>query len=306
LHGKGDKNNDLVQLEYIEIRDAVLFERTEGSKSLWDLLRPGIFRRVVLGTSLQAWSQLTGMNVMMYYIVYVFQGAGITGRHGVLVASSIQYVLNVVCTIPAIIYIDRWGRRPLLLIGFTVMSFWLWLVGGLQGGFGQWGLADGARTWVLVGHKSASRAIIASSYLFVCSFAVTVGPVSWTYPAEIFPMRVRSKAISLSTASNWAFNTALAWAVPPALASISYNTYFIFAAFNALAAIHVFFMFPETKGRTLEEIDEVFGQGHTFSAWAIDPNVGRRTLADVREKDHKLGAHNSDGGSQKEEYDHVV
>jgi uncharacterized membrane protein len=57
-----------------------------------------------------------------------------------------------------------------------------------------------------------------------------------------FPVRVRSKGVALSTASNWAFNTALAWAVPPALANISYRTYFIFAAFNAGAAVHVFFM----------------------------------------------------------------
>jgi len=263
-----------------------------------DLLQPGIFRRVALGTSLQAWSQLTGMNVMMYYIVYVFQGAGVTGRHGVLVASSIQYVLNVAMTVPAIIWIDKWGRRPMMLFGFTVMSFWLWLVGGLQGGFGHWGIADGSRTWIITGHKSASRAIIASSYLFVCSFAVTVGPVSWTYPAEIFPVRVRSKGVALSTASNWAFNTALAWAVPPALSNISYRTYFIFAAFNAAAAIHVFFMFPETKGRTLEEIEEVFNAGHVFSAWNIGVDVGRKTLKDVVQ--HKGSADND----SKEEYGH--
>jgi len=303
LHGKGDINNELVQLEYHEINNAVLFERTEGAKSYLDLLRPGIFRRVGLGMSLQAWSQLSGMNVMMYYIVYVFQGAGISGRHGVLVASSIQYVLNVVATVPAIIWIDKWGRRPMMLAGFTAMSFWLWLVGGLQGGFGHWGLIDADRTWIIEGHKSASKAIIACSYLFVCSFAVTVGPVSWTYPAEIFPMRVRSKAISLSTASNWAFNTALAWAVPPALANISFKTYFIFAAFNAAAAIHVFFMFPETKGRTLEEIEDVFTAGHVFSAWAVDSSVGRKTLADVVGADPKLG-HRRESDAEKEDYSH--
>lgn len=75
----------------------------------------------------------------MYYIVYVFQGAGVTGRHGELVASSVQYVLNVVATIPAIIFIDRWGRRPMLLIGSTAMCIWLFLVGALQGGFGHQG-----------------------------------------------------------------------------------------------------------------------------------------------------------------------
>lgn len=69
VHGKGDVNHELVQLEYHEIRAAVEYERTHGAKSYMDLLQPGIFRRVALGTSLQAWSQLTGMNVMMVRII---------------------------------------------------------------------------------------------------------------------------------------------------------------------------------------------------------------------------------------------
>lgn len=74
-----------------------------------------------------------------YYIVYVFEGAGLTGRRANLIADSVQYVLNVAMTVPAIIYVDRWGRRPLLLAGTALMAFWLFLVGGLQGGFGHWG-----------------------------------------------------------------------------------------------------------------------------------------------------------------------
>jgi MFS family permease len=108
-----------------------------------------------------------------------------------------------------------------------------------------------------------------------------MGPVSWTYPAEIFPMRVRAKAVSLATATNWIFNFALAYAVPPMLNSIAYRTYFIFGTFNFAACIHVFFMYPETKGRSLEELDDVFNQGHVFSAWAIDVNVGKKTLDQV-------------------------
>lgn len=74
--------------------------------------------------------------------------------------------------------------------------------------------------WLITGHDGITKAIIVFSYLFVCSFAITIGPTSWTYPAEIFPMKVRAKAVSMSTASNWAFNTALAFAVPPGLANI--------------------------------------------------------------------------------------
>jgi len=96
-------------------------------------------------------------------------------------------------------------------------------------------------------------------------------------------MRVRAKAIALSTASNWLFNFAMAWAVPPALSTIAYKTYFIFGTFNLAAFVHIFFMFPETAGRTLEEVEEVFAQGYTFTAWRVDRSVGRRTLKQVVE-----------------------
>ncbi|KAF9022790.1 general substrate transporter [Hymenopellis radicata] len=288
LHGGGDPNNDLVLLEFAEIKEQVLFERTEGAKSYLDLLKPGMPRRVGLGMALQMWSQLSGMNVMMYYIVYVFQGAGITGRRGNLISASVQYVLNVALTIPAIIYIDKWGRRPMLLVGTLLMGFFLFLVGGLQGGYGQWGVVDGDRIWVISDNDSVTKGVIVCSYLFVCSFAITMGPVSWTYPAELFPLKVRAKAVSISTATNWVFNFALAWAVPPGLSTIAWKTYLIFGTFNFAAFIHIFFMYPETVGRSLEEVEEIFKQGHVFTAWKIGKSVGKKTLQEVVDKTKEL------------------
>lgn len=84
------------------------------------------------------------------------------------------------------------------------------------------------------------------------------------------------------------FNTALAWAVPPGLASIAWKTYFIFGTFNFAAFIHIFFMFPETVGRTLEEVEEIFQQGHVFTAWKIGTEVGKKTLAEVTQKAKEL------------------
>ncbi|TEB26103.1 glucose transporter [Coprinellus micaceus] len=287
LHGQGDPKHPLVQLEYEEIKQQVYFERTEGAKSYLDLLKPGNPRRVMLGCTLQSWSQLTGMNVMMYYIVYVFEGAGLTGRRSNLIADSVQYVLNVALTIPAIIYIDRWGRRPMLLAGTLAMGFWLYLVGGLQGRFGHWGTLDGKTVWLVENNDSATKAIIVCSYFFVCSFAITMGPVSWTYPAELYSLKIRGKAVALATASNWAFNTALAFAVPPLLDAIGWKTYFIFGTFNFACFIHVFFMFPETVGRSLEEVEEIFKSGHVFTAWKIGRDVGRKDVAGVvQEREH--------------------
>ncbi|PCH41869.1 general substrate transporter [Wolfiporia cocos MD-104 SS10] len=276
LHGRGDAQTPLVQLEYAEICAQVDAGHKEPKRGWLDLLAPGMARRVMLGCSVQMWSQLSGINVMMYYIVYVFEGAGLTGRRGNLTADSIQYVLNTALTFCATLYIDRWGRRPMLLLGTLLMGFWLMLVGGLQGRYGHWGTIEGVngQIWVMTGHEYATRAVIACSYLFVCSFAATVGPVCWTYPAEIFPIRVRAKAVALAIATDWACNFALAFAVPPSLANIAYKTYFIFGTINFVAFIHIFFCFPETAKRSLEEIEEIFAQGHAYTAWRISKDVG--------------------------------
>jgi sugar transport protein len=80
-------------------------------------------------------------------------------------------------------------------------------------------------TWIVYEQQSVSIGVVACSYLFVATFATTWGPVSWTYPAEIFPSKVRAKAVSLATSTNWFFNTVLAFAVPPLLVNINYNMY---------------------------------------------------------------------------------
>ncbi|KAL3489248.1 general substrate transporter [Aspergillus germanicus] len=267
LHGKGDINHPKVLAQYKEIQDALALEREQTSTSYQELIKPRIAKRVFLGMSLQMWSQLCGMNVMMYYIVYIMQS---TGAGSPLLTASIQYILNTALTLPAILYLDKFGRRPAILIGFTMQAMFLYVEGGLQAGYGRAITpADGeelqAISWTVADHPAVGRAIIAMSYLFVCSFATTIGPTSWTYPAEIYPAKVRAKAVSLATASNWTWNCLLALFVPPLLWSINWKMYMIFAAFNTVAAIHMFLTAPETKGFTLEEMDEVFDSG--LPAW---------------------------------------
>lgn len=260
VHGNGDLNHPVVLAQYQEIEDVIRFEREEAISSYAELAKPRIFRRVILGMSIQMWSQLCGMNVMMYYIVYVMEGAGIKYP---LLPASIQYIINVVMTVPAIIWMDRWGRRPTLLLGSFVMMSLLFISGSIQGAFGHRITdQDSALTWAMSDEGSRSRAVVACSYLFVATFAISWGPVSWTMPAEVFPNKVRAMAVSLSTASNWAWNCGLAFAVPPLLRTINWKMYMIFAALNGIAFIHMFLTAPETKGITLEEMDDVFDSGH--------------------------------------------
>ncbi|KAI0908754.1 general substrate transporter [Ustulina deusta] len=283
LHGAGDVEHPKVLAEYKEIEEALRFEREEASSSFKALVQPRIFRRVILGMSIQMWSQLCGMNIMMYYIVYIMEGAQIASP---LTTASIQYVINVLLTLPAILYLDKFGRRPALIVGAFFMMIFLFVSGALQAVYGQPndGTGDKDITWIVKGKPAVSKGIVAASYLFVATFATTWGPTSWTYPAEIFPSKVRAKAVSLSTASNWFWNMILAFAVPPLLWSINWKMYMIFAAFNGAAFIHMGLMAPETKGYTLEEMDEVFDSGRP--AWKTHKKTSR---LDQLARDIELG-----------------
>ncbi|MCJ1259301.1 MFS sugar transporter [Lignoscripta atroalba] len=297
LHGHGDMNHPKVLAEYREIEEVLRFEREEAMSSFRALTQPRMLKRVVLGMSIQMWSQLSGVNVMMYYVVYVMLAAGIGD---ILLTASIQYILNVTLTLPAIIFLDKWGRRPSLLIGSFGMMVLLFIVGALEAVYGEPFHADtgplAAISWVLRGHPAVSKAVVACSYLFVCLFAVTWGPTSWTYPSEIFPSQIRAKAVSLATASNWAWNCALAFAVPPLLWSINWKMYMIFAVFNGCAFIHMYLTAPETKGKTLEEMDEVFDSGRP--AWKAVPKGSRLDALqrEIEEGTLKVAAPTDGGG----------
>ncbi|KAK3721460.1 high affinity glucose transporter [Vermiconidia calcicola] len=252
-HGHGDEYSPWVGRELEEIKDWVDTERQSWTAGYMQLFSPRYLNRTHIGLFTQIWSQLTGVNVMMYYITFVFTMAGMTG-HQLLISSSIQYVINVVMTIPALIWIDRIGRRPALLAGSTFMGIFMFATAGI---FATYGTdpgpegVDGFKEASVRVSGAASRAVIACSYLFVASFAPTWGPVSWIYPPELYPNHLRGKAVALATSGNWIFNFALGYFVPPAFVEIKWRTYLIFGMFCVLATIHVFFLFPETSGRPL-------------------------------------------------------
>ncbi|ETN43821.1 uncharacterized protein HMPREF1541_11145 [Cyphellophora europaea CBS 101466] len=269
VHAKGDRNAPFVQAELQDIKDMCEFERQNSNASYLELFKPKMINRTHIGMFTQIWSQLTGMNVMMLYITYVFGMAGLSGNAN-LIASSIQYVINVFMTIFALIFIDRWGRRLPLLIGSTLMMTWMFANAGLMASYGRPAPPGGVNnvpeeSWDLSTNKAAARAVIACTYLFVASYAPTWGPVSWIYPPELFPLRLRGKAVAVTTASNWIFNFSLSYFVPPSFENIKWKTYILFGVFNFAMTVHAFFCFPETSGKTLEEVESMFLAGE--KAW---------------------------------------
>nr|POF18023.1 high-affinity glucose transporter [Quercus suber] len=259
VHGHGDPNSPFVALEMHDIREVCALEAKNSDATYMELFKPNMINRTHVGVFTALWSQLTGMNVMMYYVTYVFGMAGYKGNANLL-ASSIQYVINVVMTIPALIWLDRWGRRPTLLVGSTLMMIWMFACAGnmAANGIPQPNGVDGVPEESMLLSGAAAKGLIACIYLFVASYAPTWGPVSWVYPPELYPLRLRGKAVALATSANWAFNTALGAFVPPAFENIMWKTYLIFGIFCLAMTIHVFFLFPETAGKTLEDTAFMF------------------------------------------------
>jgi hypothetical protein len=277
-----------------EIGEMCEFERQNADVTYLELFKPKMLNRTVIGVFMQIWSQLTGMNVMMYYITYVFTMAGYSGN-ATLLASSIQYIINVVTTVPALIWVDRWGRRPTLLIGAAFMMTWMYANAGLMAAYGTVvpGGIHGVAEESMSMSGAPAKALIACTYLFVASYAPTWGPVSWVYPPELYPLRVRGKAVALATSANWAFNTALGLFVPSAFANIRWQTYIIFGVFLTVMWIHVFFMFPETAGKTLEETEQIFEDPNGIPyigtpAWKTSHDT-KRTVAAERGDVEVLG-----------------
>ncbi|KAK6442059.1 high affinity glucose transporter [Oleoguttula sp. CCFEE 5521] len=301
--GKGDPSSPLVARELKDIKEWLEIERQSQQVSYLELFSPRYINRTHIGLFMQIWSQLCGMNVMMYYISYVFAMAGLTGNT-LLISSSIQYIINVVMTVPALLFVDKIGRRPTLLVGSTLMMTWLFANAGLLATYGTDPGPNGVggiKEASVEVSGAASKAVIACSYLFVASFAPTWGPVSWIYPPELYPNKIRSKAVALATSGNWAFNFALGYFVPIAFVTIKWKTYVIFGVFCAAMTIHVFFLFPETAGKRLEDVTAMFEDPHGIKyigtpAWKTRSATSRASRLEHEES----GMQTSDDDSSPE------
>ncbi|KAJ5216617.1 High-affinity glucose transporter [Penicillium cinerascens] len=258
MHGKGNRHDPVVQLEFEEVQEAARVAHQAKDVSFLALFGPRIWKRTACGMSVQMWQQLLGGNVAMYYVVYIFEMAGMTGNT-TLWSSAIQYVIFLVTTGVMLPFIDRIGRRTLLLTGSVCCMAVHFTIAGVMASYGHAvPEVDGNAnlTWEIKG--SAAMAVIAFSYIFTGIYGFTWAPTGWIYASEIFPLKYRAKGVGLSASANWIFNFALAYFVAPAFHNIQWRTYIIFGVFCFTMTIHVFFTYPETVGRTLEEIDMVF------------------------------------------------
>jgi sugar porter (SP) family MFS transporter len=249
-----------VLIEYNEIKQEIALEREQSIRSYSQLFRFPLRRRLILGVGIQILQQLTGINSIMYYAPEIFKQAGLSGQRASLLATGINGCVNVLATIPAILFLDKWGRRPVLISGALLMSLSMLTIGSIIGVHGYTLFNSTTHTVeVIIPNQTASYTAIVFVYIFVASFAFSWGPTTWLYCAEIFPLSMRAKGTSLTTAAIWATNCLVSFLVPVLLESITYGTYLIFGILCFSMAILAFLFYPETKGRSLEDMDFVFG-----------------------------------------------
>lgn len=203
-------------------------------------------RRTILGTSLQMMQQWTGVNFIFYYSTIFLQSLG-TIKNPFLI--SMVFTIVNVCSTPISFWtVERFGRRTILVWGALGMVICQFIVGAV-------GTA-------LPNNDNATRSLIAFICIYIFFFASTWGPGAWVVIGEIFPIPIRSRGVGLSTASNWLWNCIIA-VITPYMVGEKYGNlgpkvFFIWGSLCAACFVYSYFLIPETKGLSLEQVDRMF------------------------------------------------
>ncbi|PGH02599.1 hypothetical protein AJ79_07603 [Helicocarpus griseus UAMH5409] len=251
-------DSEYVQSELAEIVANYEYESRISSTSWIDcfkggLLPSGNLRRVMLGTALQMFQQLTGVNFIFYYGTTFFQQSGIENAFLITVITNI---VNVASTPVSFYVIERFGRRKLLITGAAVMLLCQFIVAGVGTG--------------LPGSNEASICLIVFVCCYICAFASTWGPGAWVLIGEIFPLPIRARGVALSTASNWLWNCVLAIITPYLVdadqANLGAKVFFIWGTTCTLSLLFAFFFVYETKSLSLEQVDHMFEESTALNS----------------------------------------
>ena len=208
-----------------------------------ELAGPWIRPALVLGVIVMFVQQATGINTVIYYAPTIFEMSGFASANAAMAATVGVGVINVLFTLVSIRFIDRWGRKPLLSLGLVGMFTGLVSLGLA---FALESKLPGCTRWIAVG----------GVVLYIASFAFSLGPVAWVLAAEIFPLRVRGMAMGVVTLSNWLFDFMVAMSFLSIIDLVGKSgTFFMFAGISVAGWLFCRFFLPETKGRSLEQIE---------------------------------------------------
>lgn len=224
-----------------EEMDAIRQSLNQKQGTTGELLRPGLRIALIIGIFLSIFSQVTGINVIMYYAPEIFKATG-DGSSSALTQTVWVGAINTLMTLVAIRYVDQLGRKKLLLIGAAGMAICLALVG-----MAFYQQATGGY-WVLAG-----------ILLYISFFAISLGPLTFVVVAEIFPNHIRGRAMGIAIFFLWLSVYIVSQTFPMLLKAIgSAYTFWIYMVMSVLAFLFIWRMVPETKGKSLEEIQDMW------------------------------------------------
>ncbi len=216
----------------------------QESGSLGQLLEPGMRAPLVIALALAVLQQVTGINIVLYYAPEIFKTAGVQATQAIGDTVTVG-VVNMLFTLVAIWTVDKLGRKPLLLIGSVGMGVSLALLGG------AFAMEQAGGPWVLL-------CVLG----YVAAFAMAMGPVVWVIMAEIFPTQIRGRAMSIATVCLWTACYGVSQTFPWMLKRWGGPlTFWFYAVMCLVAILFVVFAVPETKGKTLEEIERGWLKG---------------------------------------------
>lgn len=263
--------------ELADIKANYEHELSLGTSSYKDFLTwHTLGKRLMTGCLLQSLQQLTGINFIFYYGTSFFTNSGIQNP---FVTTMITSAVNVASTFPGLYLVETWGRRRLLLFGAIGMFV------------SQMIVASAGTAFPGTTNMSAQKALVAFVCVYIFFFASSWGPVAWVVTGEIFPLGVRAKGLSMTTASNWLLNWAIAYSTPylvnpgPGNANLQAKIFFLWGGCCLVCAFFVWALIYETKGLSLEEVDEMYEK--VDKAWKSNGFVPSR---EFRQEDKNTGA----------------
>lgn len=246
-----DIHDKEVQTEFIAIKDTVL-EMSKGTfADLFTMDKNRNFHRTVLGYTNQMFQQISGINLITYYAPVIYSRLGMTSFMSRLLA-ALNGTEYFIASWPAVFLVERVGRRKLMLFGAAGQAATMAILAGVNSN---------------TNNKGCQVSAIVFLFVFNTFFAIGWLGMTWLYPAEIVPLRIRAPANALSTSGNWIFNFMVVMITPVAFTNITYNTYTIFAVINAFMVPCVYFFYPETAYRSLEEMDVIFHKAPGAKGW---------------------------------------
>jgi len=215
----------------------------EEKGSLSELLKPGLRLALIVGVGLSVFGQFTGVNIVVYY------GPTILEEAGFALDSALQFqvaigIINLLFTIIALWKIDKWGRRPLLIGGMSVTFISLFIIA------------------ILFSMKISGLWVVGMLLVYMASLALSINAVIWVIIGEIFPNRIRGRAMSIAIFANWSTNFVTAFIFPWYVTKMGMNAGFFTFAVTSLIATFFFYKYvPETKGKSLEQIEKYWNRG---------------------------------------------